>query len=79
MTQSLKPVNDLTFREAMDELEAIVASLESNEMELEESIKSVALLTSLKTRLNGAQQKVEVLMGELSEAPEDEIQDTTLS
>ena len=78
-----KPVSELRFREAMEELETIVAELESNDMELEDSLKryerGVALLTSLKTRLASAEQRVDVLMGELAEAPDDLTQDTTLS
>ena len=78
-----KPVSELTFREAMEELETIVSQLESNEMELEASLtgyeRGVALLTALKTRLADAEQRVDVLMGELAEAPDDETRDTTLS
>ena len=77
------PVADLTFREALGELEGIVALLESNTLELEESLaryeRGVALLASLQKRLSAAEQQVEVLMGELVAAPDDETQDTTLS
>lgn len=77
------PVADLTFREALGELEGIVALLESNTLELEESLaryeRGVALLASLQKRLGAAEQQVEVLMGELVAAPDDEVQDTTLS
>ena len=73
----------LTFREAMNELSAIVEALESNTLELEESLvkyeRGVALLRYLKSSLADAQQKVEVLMGELSEAPDDSTQDSTLT
>ena len=61
-------VGNLSFKEGLDELAAIVRSLESNQIELEQSIESyergVALLASLQKRLNEAQQKVTVLMGE---------------
>lgn len=71
-----------TFKQGMDALEAIVRSLESGELELEESLErysaGVALLTALQRRLGEAQQQVEVLMGQLDAAPDDEIQDTTL-
>lgn len=77
------PVADLTFREALGELEGIVAQLESNTLELEESLaryeRGVALLASLQKRLGNAEQQVEVLMGELVAAPDDDTQDTTLS
>ena len=58
----------LTFREAMNELSAIVEALESNTLQLEESLvkyeRGVTLLRYLKSSLADAQQKVEVLMGE---------------
>ncbi len=77
------PVGALTFREALAELESIVAVLESNTLELEDSLaayeRGVALLGSLQKRLAGAEQQVEVLMGELAAAPADEERDTTLS
>ncbi|MCI9628265.1 MAG: exodeoxyribonuclease VII small subunit [Eggerthellaceae bacterium] len=75
-------VDELTFREAMGQLEQIVGQLESGELELEESLEryalGVALLSSLQRRLKGAEQKVEVLMGELAESVDDDTQDTTL-
>ncbi|WP_302962700.1 exodeoxyribonuclease VII small subunit [uncultured Adlercreutzia sp.] len=78
-----RPVDELTFREALSELESIVAVLESNTLELEESLASyergVVLLGSLQKRLAGAEQQVEVLMGELVSAPDDAERDTTLS
>lgn len=77
------PVDELTFREALAELESIVAVLESNTLELEESLsryeRGVVLLGSLQKRLSSAEQQVEVLMGELAPAPDDEARDTTLS
>lgn len=38
--EALKPVEDLTFREAMAELDGIVGVLESNTLELEDSLAS---------------------------------------
>ncbi|WP_251197889.1 exodeoxyribonuclease VII small subunit [Anaerotardibacter muris] len=77
-----EPMN-LTFREAMNELNAIVEALESNTLELEESLtkyeRGVALLRYLKTSLADAQQKVEVLMGELDTSVDDAQTDTELS
>ncbi len=82
-TAPLRPVDDLSFREAMAELDGIVSVLERNTLELEESLvryeRGVALLASLNARLEGAQQKVSVLMGELEAAPDDAVNDTTLS
>ena len=80
---TLAPVDELTFRQALAELESIVAVLESNTLELEDSLASyergVVLLGSLQKRLAAAEQQVEVLMGELVAAPTDEERDTTLS
>ncbi len=76
-------VETLSFREAMAELNGIVESLESNTLELEESLvryeRGIALLRYLKTSLAEAQQKVDVLMGELDTSINDEVTDTTLS
>ncbi len=83
MTNDSTAVDELSFRQALAELEGIVSVLESNTLELEESLKryerGVALLASLQQRLNAAEQKIEVLMGELSASPDDETQDSTLS
>lgn len=83
MTDEVKPLAELSFRESMEELDSLVAKLESNELELEESLVSyergVALLRSLKTRLAAAQQRVDVLMGELSDEQDDALRDFTLS
>ena len=80
---TLAPVDELTFRQALAELESIVAVLESTTLELEASLASyergVVLLGSLQKRLAAAEQQVEVLMGELTAAPDDETRDTTLS
>lgn len=74
---------NLTFREAMTELNGIVEALESNTLELEESLqkyeRGVALLRYLKTSLADAQQKVEVLMGELDTSIDDAQTDSQLS
>ncbi len=81
--QELKPIDQMTFREAMAELEGIVGKLESNTLELEESLaayeRGVALLRDLQGRLTGAQQKVDVLMGTLEPEVSDDVRDSTLS
>ena len=83
MNEQLRPVDELSFREAMAELDAIVNVLEGNTLELEESLvryeRGIALLASLKRRLSEAEQKVTVLMGELSGTQDDTVRDTTLS
>lgn len=75
--------DELTFREGMDELGRIVTALESNTLELEESLRQyergVALLRVLRGRLDAAQQRVDVLMGELEATASDEQIDTTLN
>lgn len=75
-------IEQMTFRQAMDELGQIVNALEGNSLELEESLKryerGVALLRSLRGRLDGAQQKVDQLMGELEQGASDQEIDTTL-
>ena len=83
MNDNARPIEEMKFREAMSELEGIVGVLEGNTLELEDSLKSyergVALLAALKKRLNEAQQKVDVLMGELEAGANDAATDTTLS
>ncbi len=83
MENTPKPIDAMTFREAMNELDGIVRELESNTMELEDSLKAyergVALIAELQKRLADAEQKVETLMGELSGAQDDAVRDTTLS
>ena len=78
---SARPVDGLTYNEANAELESIVRALESNQLELEESLslsqRGVELLASLRARLTEAEQKVGALMGEI-EIESDE-RDTTLS
>ena len=81
--QNEKPIEQLTFREAMAELDGIVGTLESNTLELEDSLakyeRGVALLRALRGRLCDAQQKVDVLMGELVADADDAARDTSLS
>ena len=59
-------VEQLTYKQASQELELIIRSLESGDMELEESLENytrgVELLKSLRTRLSDAEQKVSVLL-----------------
>lgn len=61
-----KKVEELTYKEASQELERIIRSLESGDMELEGSLESytrgVELLKSLRSRLSEAEQKVSILL-----------------
>lgn len=81
--ENAKAIEDMTFREGVSEVENIVSVLQSNTLELEDSItafeRGVKLLGNLQGRLNTAQQKVDVLMGELQPEVSDEQRDTTLS
>ena len=83
MEETEKPIEELTVREAMAELERTVSALEGNTLELEESLaryeRGVALVRALRGRLDGAQQRIEVLMGELDASQDDEAHDATLS
>ncbi len=83
MAESQRPVDELTFREALKELEDIVNALDSNTLELEESMvryeRGVQLLTLLNGRLDEANQKIETLMGSFDANIDDEATATTLS
>ncbi len=61
--------DDMLFGEALSELEGIVRALETGQLELEESLtryqRGVALLQALQSKLEDAQQKVTMLLGEL--------------
>ena len=78
-TADVRPIDELTFKEASIELEKIVRALESGELELEESLekynRGVELLQSLRVRLSEAEQKVQVLL----DASSDEIPADTTS
>lgn len=58
-----------TFKEAIEELEKITASLESGELELEKSLalfeRGVELIRYCQDKLDGAQAKVELLLDSL--------------
>lgn len=75
-------VEELSFRDAMAALDEIVSALESNTLELEDSLvayeKGIELLRNLRGRLDGAQQKIDVLIGELESTESDEVIDSTL-
>ena len=83
MEDNRKNISELSFPEDMADHDQVVASLEGNGLELEDSLKQyergIGLLASLKSRLDEAQQKVEVLMGQLDASADDATTDTTLS
>ena len=72
----------MTFRQGMDELNRVVAQLEGNRLELEESIDlfvyCTQLIKELRTRLNDAEQKIDDVMGNLEPDVDDETRDTTI-
>ena len=60
------------FGEQLTQLEGIVTQLESGQLDLEDSLKryeeGVQLIRSLQEKLSAAEQKVQVMMGEISPA-----------
>jgi exodeoxyribonuclease VII small subunit len=72
--------NEPTFKEAIEELEKITDSLESGELELEQSIalfeRGVSLIKYCQDKLDSAQAKVELLVdsleGEIESVPLEE-------
>lgn len=75
-------LGDLSFSEALAELERIVNQLEGGSLEIEDSLaryeRGVALLRALQLRLADAQARVTVLLGELEPDSDDSV-DSTLS
>ena len=75
--------NEPTFKEAIEELEKITDSLESGELELEQSIalfeRGVSLIKYCQDKLDSAQAKVELLVdsleGEIESVPLEEESD----
>ncbi len=67
-----KPEN-LSFEEALDELSHIVAQMEQGELSLEQSLKQfergIALANASSSKLQQAEQKVAILMGNDSQTP----------
>ena len=74
--KSEKPVEELSYEEAMTELEGIVASLEDGQNPLEDSMKlferSQALVMHCSALLESAQLKVQKLVGDIAVAFEEE-------
>ena len=74
MTMQDIPIDQMTFGAALAELEQIVASLETGQLELEESLeryeRGVALLRTCQGKLAEAEQRVTMLIGELESEAE---------
>jgi|GEM_PF-1267894 len=62
--------SEAKFGEQLTQLEGIVTQLESGQLDLEDSLKryeeGVQLIRALQTKLADAEQKVQVMMGEIS-------------
>jgi len=77
--------NDPTFKEAIEELEKITDSLESGELELEQSLalfeRGVTLIKYCQDKLDSTQAKVELLVdsleGEIESVPLEEADEGT--
>lgn len=69
MTEEERLPEDLSFEEAMESLEAIVSSLESERMPLEEMVQSyergARLLSQCRSRIESARQRVEMITADL--------------
>lgn len=76
MTESSKPVDELSFEAALSELETIVRKLEQGDVELEESIRiyerGAALKAHCEARLKAAELKVEQIVQGQDGAPQTE-------
>jgi exodeoxyribonuclease VII small subunit len=76
MSDTPRPVEELRFSEALEELEAIVAALEGGQLDLEEGLaryeRGVALLRASQAKLVEAEQRVHMLMGELDAGESEE-------
>ena len=74
--QASGATEDLSFGDALAELDEVVAALESGQLELEDSLvryeRGVALVRVLQSKLDDAQQKVTMLIGELESESSDE-------
>ena len=69
MTEEERLPEDLSFEEAMESLETIVSSLESERMPLEEMVQSyergARLLSQCRSRIESARQRVEMINADL--------------
>jgi exodeoxyribonuclease VII small subunit len=76
MSETPRPVEELRFSEALEELAAIVAALEGGQLDLEEGLaryeRGVALLRASQAKLLEAEQRVSMLMGELDAGESEE-------
>ena len=71
MAHDASPPEDLSFEEAMDSLESIVTSLETERLPLEEMVaayeRGVRLLRTCRGRIESARQRVELITSDLND------------
>lgn len=71
MANDAPPPEDLSFEEAMDSLESIVTSLETERLPLEEMVaayeRGVRLLRTCRGRIESARQRVEIITADLND------------
>ena len=74
-----KKTTPKSFEESLSELEALVESMESGELSLEESLSAfehgIALTRSCQQALEAAEQKVEILTARTPDAPTEPFDD----
>jgi exodeoxyribonuclease VII small subunit len=72
----VKPVEELSFEAARDELEQVVQRLEDGSTSLEQALalweRGVALYRACRSRLEAAEARIEKLAEALAEAPGDQ-------
>ncbi len=70
MADDAPPPEDLSFEEAMDSLESIVTSLETDRLPLEEMVaayeRGMRLLRTCRGRIESARQRVEIITADLN-------------
>jgi exodeoxyribonuclease VII small subunit len=65
-----RPVTELSFEDALRELEAVVGRLESGEVPLEESIALYARGAELRAHCEGKLKDAEARVAEIAQAPD---------
>jgi len=67
-----KKIENLSFEATLDELETIVNKLEQGDLELDKALsqfeRGIGLARSGQQKLNGAQQKVDILMNNTADS-----------
>ncbi|MGO2012409.1 MAG: exodeoxyribonuclease VII small subunit [Pseudoalteromonas sp.] len=78
---AIKKPENLSFEQALEELSTIVTDMEQGELSLEQSLKQfergIALANASSSKLQQAEQKVSILMGNESKAELTHFDNTT--